>query len=150
MPGPSRTSLLNATNCLNYRLRRTTRLVSQYYDRALRPAGIRVGQFNLMIPVALRGALSITQLADLLGLERSALARSLRPLQRRGWLRVTVGADRRARIVRLTPSGRRLLRRVYPLWEQAQTGLAGALSRSRLQNLLTGLRAASLAVHPED
>ncbi|MGH7547034.1 MAG: hypothetical protein ACREMM_02510 [Gemmatimonadales bacterium] len=46
--------------------------MTQHYDQALKPAGVRAGQFNLMIPVALRGAYAITELADLLGMERSS------------------------------------------------------------------------------
>ncbi len=138
-----------ATLCLNYNLRRTSRLVNHYYDQALKPAGVRAGQFNLMIPLSLRGAFSVTELAELLGMERSALARNLKPLQRKGWLTVTVGADRRTRIVRLTREGERLLRKAYPLWEQAQTQLTAALTGSDLKGLLKGLRAASDAARTE-
>ena len=124
--------------------------MNHHYDQALTPAGVRAGQFNLMVPVALRGALSITGLAALLGMERSALARNLKPLERKGWLRVRVGADRRTRIVHLTREGERLLRRAYPLWEQAQRELTAALKGSVLQGLLKGLRAAARAARTED
>ncbi len=150
MADPSRKYFKKASACLNYKLRRTSRLVNQYYDRALKPAGIRTGQFNLMIPVALRGGSSITELAEVLGMERSALARNLRPLERKGWIMLSVGTDRRARIVHLTRKGEQLLLKVYPLWERAQTNLARALPRSDLHGLLKGLRAASNAVRPED
>jgi DNA-binding MarR family transcriptional regulator len=150
MKDRSSKQLKKETTCLNYKLRRTARLVTQYYDRALRPAGIRTGQFNLMIPVALRGALSVTELADILGMDRSALARNLKPLERKGWVSVSVGTDRRARIVRLTRNGQQLLRTVYPLWERAQTDLSRTFSRSVLRSLLTGLQAAATAVRAED
>jgi DNA-binding MarR family transcriptional regulator len=103
-----------------------------------------------MIPVALRGALSVTELADILGMDRSALARNLKPLERKGWVSVSVGTDRRARIVRLTRNGQQLLRTVYPLWERAQTDLSRTFSRSVLRSLLTGLQAAATAVRAED
>ena len=139
----SKVRLSEASTCLNYNLRRTSRLVNHYYDQAVKPAGVRAGQFNLMVPVALRGAFSITELAALLGMERSALARNLKPLERKGWLTVTVGADRRTRIVHLTGKGERLLRKAYPPWERAQTELAAALTGRDLRNLLKALRAAA-------
>jgi DNA-binding MarR family transcriptional regulator len=139
-----------ASTCLNYILRRTSRVVTHYYDRALSKAGVRSGQFNLMVPVALRGAFSITELAEVLGMERSALARNLKPLKQRGWITVTMGEDRRTRIIRLTRKGERLLLKAYPLWERAQTQLAAALTASDLRGLLKGLDAASKAVPTED
>lgn len=150
MRDSSRVRLSEAATCLNYNLRRTSRLVNRYYEQALKPAGLRAGQFNLMVPLGLRGALSITQLAELLGMERSALARNLRPLERKRWVTVTVGADRRTRLVRLTREGRWSLRTAYPFWEQAQRELTSALAGSVLRGLLKGLRAASNAARTED
>lgn len=150
MRTPPKAPLREATACLNYILRRTSRLVTQLYDQALKPAGVRSGQFNLMVPVALRGAYSISELADLLGMERSALARNLRPLVRRGWVTVTAGRDRRTRIVRLTRAGERRLIKAYPLWKRAQTTLTGALRRSELEDLVKGLRVASEAARSRE
>ncbi len=150
MRDSSKVRLSEAANCLNYNLRRTSRLVNRYYEQALKPAGLRAGQFNLLVPVGLRGALSITQLAEILGMERSALARNLKPLERKRWVTLTVGADRRTRLVRLTREGRWLLRTAYPFWEQAQRELASALTGSVLRALLKGLRAASNAARTED
>ena len=146
----SKVRLSGASACLNYNLRRTSRLVNHYYDQALKPAGVRAGQFNLMVPVALRGAFSITELAAHLGMERSALARNLKPLELKGWLTDTVGADRRTRNVHLIREGERLLLKAYLLWEQAQTELTAALTGPLLQGLLKGLDAVSSAARTED
>lgn len=150
MRDSSKVRLSKAATCLNYNLRRTSRLVNRYYEQALKPAGLRAGQFNLMVPVGLSGTLSITQLAELLGMERSALARNLKPLERKHWVTITVGGDRRTRLVRLTREGRRSLRTAYPFWEQAQRELTTALTGSVLRGLLEGLRAASNAARIED
>jgi DNA-binding MarR family transcriptional regulator len=150
MREPSKLRLSEASACLNYKLRRASRLVNHHYDQALKPAGVRAGQFNLMVPVALRGAFSITELAALLGMERSALARNLKPLEQKGWVTVTAGADRRTRLVHLTRAGERLLRRAYPLWQQAQRELTAALTGSLLRGLLRGLGAASHAARNEE
>jgi len=135
----SKIRLKKAAACLNFSLRRTSRLVNQYYDRALKPVGIGAGQFNLMVPLAGRGFYYITELAEFLGMERSALARTLKPLEQNGWVTVSVGTDRRTRIARLTHKGERLLLKAYPLWERAQAGLTAALTRPDYQSLLKGL-----------
>ena len=150
MRDSSKALLSAAVTCLNFNLRRTSRLVNRYYEQALKPAGLRAGQFNLMVPVGLRGALSITQLAELLGMERSALARNLKPLERKRWVTVTVGADRRTRLVRLTRQGESRLRTAYPFWEEAQRELTAALAGPVMRGLLDGLRAASDAARTED
>lgn len=143
MTQPLTKRLQSARMCLNFNLKRTSRLVNQHYDRVLRPTGLRASQFNLMVPVALCGAMSITELAELLGMERSALARNLKPVEREGWMTVSIAADRRARIVALTPQGARVLSRAFSFWKKAQTHFAAALSGSDMHRLMKGLRAAS-------
>ena len=150
MPHPAKVRLSAASTCLNYNLKRTSRLVNHYYDKALKAAGVRASQFNLMVPVALRGAFSITELAALVGMERSALARNLKPLERKGWLTVTVGADRRTRVVHLARAGERVVLKAFPLWEHAERELTAALRGPLLPGLLRGLRAASAAARTED
>src|SRR6516225_1728379 len=51
------------------------------YDDVLRPLGLRVTQFNLLAVLTQTGPIAITALADLMGMERSALARNLKPIQ---------------------------------------------------------------------
>ena len=110
-------------DCLNFQLRRTSRLLSRYYDDALRPLGLRGTQFNLLAVLAQTGPIAITVLADLVGMERSALARNLKPIERRKLVTVTPGKDKRTRTVTLAPLGRRKLEEALPEWDQAQTQL---------------------------
>ena len=109
--------------CLNFQLRRTSRLLGRYYDDALRPLGLRITQFNLLAVLAQAGPIAITALAELVGMERSALARNLKPIARRKLVTVTPGKDKRTRTVTLAPAGRRKLEEALPEWDQAQTQL---------------------------
>ena len=116
-------SIEKTQGCLNFQLRRTSRLLGRYYDDVLRHLELRVTQFNLLAVLAQTGPIAITALADLMAMERSALARNLKPIERRKLVTVTPGKDKRTRTVKLTPAGRRKLAEALPKWDQAQTRL---------------------------
>jgi DNA-binding MarR family transcriptional regulator len=122
--------------CLNFQLRKTTRQVSRYYDDALRPLGLRITQFNILAVLAQRGPISVTVLARILGLERSALARNLKPIARGGLVSVAHGDDRRSRLAKLTPAGRRRLHRALPRWNRTQDKLVADLGADQAKALL--------------
>jgi DNA-binding MarR family transcriptional regulator len=109
-----------ADGCACKQLRRSARAVTQLYDEALRPSGLRITQFTLLVGVAIGEPVPITRLADALSLDRTTLARDLRPLTDRGLVEIRTGDDRRTRVVRLTGQGRDALGRAYPLWRSAQ------------------------------
>jgi DNA-binding MarR family transcriptional regulator len=112
-----------AADCACKNLRRTARAVTQRYDDALSPSGLRITQFTLLVGVAISEPVPITRLADALDLDRTTLARDLGPLTKRGLVEVSAGEDRRTRVVRLTRQGREAIARAYPLWRQAQARL---------------------------
>jgi DNA-binding MarR family transcriptional regulator len=116
-----------ASTCLNFRIRRTARLVSRYYDDVVRPTGLNIAEFNLLVALAISGEIAVTRFAEFMAMERSALARNLRALERKGLLRIETGQDRRTRFPALTARGRHKLQEALPVWEKAQSALVGAL-----------------------
>jgi len=134
-----------AADCACKSLRRTARAVTQLYDETLRPSGLRVTQFTLLVAVALSEPVPITRLADALALDRTTLARDLRPLNERGLVEVAAGDDRRMRVVRLTRQGRDAIARAYPLWEQAQARMVERSPWPALAGDLQEVAAAALA-----
>jgi DNA-binding MarR family transcriptional regulator len=109
-----------ADGCACKNLRRSARAVTRLYDEILRPSGLRITQFTLLVAVAIGEAVPITRLADALSLDRTTLGRDLKPLTDRGLVEIRAGDDRRTRVVRLTGQGRDALGRAYPLWQSAQ------------------------------
>src|SRR2546427_12967726 len=89
---------LPALPCACASLRRASRAVTQLYEQALRPSGIRITQFTLLQFLALAGR-PITQgtLGQLLALDSTTLSRTLKPLESAGWIRSTAGPDGRER-----------------------------------------------------
>jgi DNA-binding MarR family transcriptional regulator len=139
-PTPRREELAEvAAGCACRNLRRTARAVTQLYDETLRPSGLRITQFTLLVAVAIGEPVPITRLADALDLDRTTLARDLKPLTDRGLLETTTGEDRRTRMVRLTRQGREAIARAYPLWQQAQARIVERSGADRWQAVAGGL-----------
>jgi DNA-binding MarR family transcriptional regulator len=138
---PGRAELTDvAAGCACRNLRRAARAVTQVYDDTLRPSGLRITQFTLLVAVALGEPAPITRLADALDLDRTTLARDLKPLTGRGLLEIAAGTDRRTRMVRLTRQGREAIARAYPLWQQAQARIVQGPGADHWQAVTRGLR----------
>lgn len=128
-------------SCACYNLRRATRLVTQLYDEALRPAGIRGTQFTLLAATAAMGSAPVQRLAEAIVMDRTTLTRNLAPLERDGLVSIRSGDDHRVREVSLTAKGRRILERAYPLWERVQAVLRDRVGDVRVEQLVSDLQA---------
>jgi len=122
------------SSCMGTRVRRTARVVGNYYDMHLKSAGLKGTQFTLLNAIFLNPSITITQLADLLLLNRTTLNRNLKPLERQGLIRTKPGEDQRTRILQLTQEGRSILQQALPLWLEAQSGVVETLGM-RIQRL---------------
>jgi DNA-binding MarR family transcriptional regulator len=109
-------------------LRKATRRVSQLYDSALEPCGLRTTQRSILIHVARAGAPpALGELAGMLVMDRGALTHTLKPLERDGLVEIRIDPDdRRNRLVALTAAGRKRLEQSQQLWQKAQDGFEAA------------------------
>ena len=129
----SRRKKQSVCHCIN--LRRAATAVTDYYDRILKPAGLTINQYSLLINIARNQPLSVSALSAAVGLERTTLTRSLQPLFRAGLIIDQAQAGSRERQLHLSPHGSRLLKSAAPLWEQAQAGIETALGAGGLKKL---------------
>ncbi len=109
-----------AKSCIAVRLRLLNRVVTNLYDDALRPLGLKVSQLNILIVTAKLGLARPAQVCDILQLDASTLSRNIKPLQAHGWLEVVPDEDARTQPFRLTPQGKKLIEKSVPAWEEAQ------------------------------
>ena len=117
-----------AGNCACFKSRQAARLITRAYDEALKPTGLKTTQFSLLTAVVYaQGALTLTDLAEHLGMDRTTLSRNLRPLERRGLITISAEGYRRSRHVDITPAGERLLAEAVPLWRRAQQQLKSSI-----------------------
>lgn len=122
--------------CACANLRRADRVVTQFYDAALRRSGLRITQFTLLQALTLAPGISQKQLAELLEIDSTTLTRTLAPQRRKGWLHAETGTDRRELRLSLTAAGKREYNRVLPYWQAAQKGLQQALGKKNWNRLI--------------
>ncbi|WP_309737813.1 MULTISPECIES: MarR family winged helix-turn-helix transcriptional regulator [unclassified Chamaesiphon] len=106
--------------CMGMHVRRASRIITQVYDAALRPVGLVLSQFTLLVCISMMESAPITHLAQELYTDQTTLTRNLKPLKQRGLVAIDPGEDRRVKLVSLTVEGRSILAQALPLWEQAQ------------------------------
>lgn len=108
-------------SCSCSALRQAARHVTKLYDEALAPIGLGVNQYAILSKLERFGPNTICELAALLVMDRSTLGHLLRPLEKRGLLRLDAPeADRRSRVIALTPDGIALVASAGPLWAKAE------------------------------
>ena len=128
--------ITDPTNCTCFGLRKAARAVTQMYDQALKPSGLRATQLSLLIAAERAGPRGIGELAELMVMDRTTLTRNLKPLLDKGLLENVEDADRRRRPIGITPAGREAMAQALPYWREAQSRMAGSLGHSRWWRLL--------------
>jgi DNA-binding MarR family transcriptional regulator len=111
----------NRCNCVA--LRKASRRISQFYDSALAPCGLKSTQFAMLTEIGRRtdAPPTIRELADVMVMDQSTIGQNLRPLEREGLIALVQDeADRRSRLIKLTKAGRARFAAAFPLWSAAQ------------------------------
>jgi len=132
--------------CTCANLRKVTRAVTQAFDEALRPAGLRSTQFTLLAVLSAKGDAPLTRVAETLGMDRTTLTRNLKPLVQRGLISLEQGDDQRVRNVSLTDDGSQAFEDALPHWQLAQKRISGNLGHERWSGFLNDMSAAISAV----
>lgn len=104
--------------CINFR--RIANTITELYDRALKPLGVSVNQYSLLVNTSRMEGCGTGELAQRVKLEKSTLVRTLRPLLRDGLIVDKSSDARRRRRLYLTPTGEEVLKNAFPLWSKAQ------------------------------
>jgi DNA-binding MarR family transcriptional regulator len=121
--------------CLCANFRRTVRALTQLYEQALRPLGLRGTQFTVLQALSLAGEVSQGQLGEILALDSTTLTRTLAIMGRRGWIARRRGEDGREWRLTLSKAGRKEFERVSPTWERVQERLHKQLGDQRWKEL---------------
>ncbi len=127
--------------CVGGNIRRTDRVITQFYDEILAPSGLSAPQFGLLAILAQVAPITIHRLAEHMDIDRTTLTRNLKLLIKQNLVGSEEGEDRRMRRMLLTQEGEQALRRAWPLWQEAQARIECGLGRQRFDALLTELSA---------
>ena len=130
--------------CLCLHVQRAARALARRFDDALRPLELTNGQFSLLMSLNRPEPPGMAPVASLLAMDRTTLTAALKPLQRRGLIKVTADPkDRRGRLMTLTAKGRNVLVRAVPIWERTHTEVEASLQDGDPERLRKDLRALS-------
>lgn len=119
-------SRIIAMSCAGFNLRRAARAVTQHFDHALAPSGLRTTQFTLLAALALCGPVTTNELARILVMDRTTLTRNVRILREAGWVETGPGRGGRELRFELSAAGRETLAAAIPIWRDAQGGIEEA------------------------
>ncbi len=122
--------------CMCAGLRRASRALTQHYEDALRPTGLRSSQFTILQVLTLAGDVTQGQLAEMLAMDSTTLTRTLAIMSRRGWVKKRRGADRREWRIGISSEGKALFKRALPRWERVQTQLHKQLGSTQWEQLM--------------
>ena len=106
-------------NCLCLHVQRAARGLARRFDDVFRPLDLTHGQFSLLMSLNRPEPPTIGSVAALLAMDRTTLTAALKPLERRGLVKVSTDReDKRSRRLTITAPGRALLAKAFPLWRE--------------------------------
>jgi len=113
--------------------------VTKFYDDILASSGLKSTQLTMLGAISISGPTRMSELADMLALDKTTLTRNLKLLEADGLIEVAAGDDRRVRIVALTQAGTDALALALPFWREAQRRVVEHLGEARWRGLFDDL-----------
>jgi DNA-binding MarR family transcriptional regulator len=141
---PLATTHLVRDACLCLHVQRAARALARRFDEVLRPLALTQGQFSLLTSLNRPEPPSIGSVAALLAMDRTTLTANLKPLERRGLVKVSIDKeDSRSRRLIITSAGSDLMSRSFPLWKRAHADAERLIAGMSPDDLRGALRAMS-------
>ena len=141
---PYETTLLVRDRCLCLHVQRAARALARRFDEELRPFELNNGQFSLLMSLNRPEPPTMGPVASLLAMDRTTLTAALKPLERRGLVKIQPDPnDRRSRVLILTEKGRTLLARAIPVWQRTHEEIENLVPSIDWATLRNNLRSIS-------
>ncbi len=125
--------------CPAFNIRAASRVITQLFDDILKPSGLQITQFAVLVGVYTLDSPKISQLARGLVMDRTTLTRNLKPLEKQGLIKITSGDDKRTHTVDITTKGKLALKKTLPFWAKARATVAEEFGQKHLDGLLKDL-----------
>ena len=126
-------------NCLTFNLQRATRSLMRGFEAAAKDSGLTTPQFTTLSLIDGFRDMTVTQIAEQMGTDRTTLTRNLAVMARKGWIDEVEAEDARLHVWQLTDSGRATLAAALPIWRHYQAGLVDRIGAQGAQSLLATL-----------
>ncbi len=130
-----------ARECFVGAARKASRRLTQFYDDALAPCGLKSTQYSIFSELTrFASPPTLAELASALVSDRSAVGHNLRPLIRDGYLALEPGReDRRERRIVLTSEGQLKYREARAMWQAAQNEFLEIYGKDHSESLRAAL-----------
>lgn len=123
-------------NCLTFHAQRIARSMGRQMELALQPVGLTNQQFTTLTILRQAKIMATSELAEIMGVERTTMTRNIEQMRRKGWLEPTQAEDRRVKAFQLTKTGTDLQAEAYPLWQAQQTKFLDELGTQTATDLI--------------
>ncbi len=140
------TRIMDMDTCICTGLRLAAFDITEIYDSYLEPSGLKITMFRILRRLSFAEQASITELAVIVGVDRSTLGRNLRVLERMNLVAFEDAEDARSKAIVLTALGRTTLAKATPLWVKAQTIMHSVLGKE-LKSVFAAMTKIKHAAH---
>ena len=115
---------------LGFRLSLVSRMIERVFEERLTALAITRAMWTVLLAAEQEGCLKPSEIADFVGIDRTAVSRLLRSLEQKGLVRRSGGAqDGRAREVSVTAAGKKVLAAATQAAHETAHWYGGKLSR---------------------
>jgi len=109
------------------------RSVTRLYSEELRPAGLEVTQYGVLMMLKTLGPTPLGALGECLAVDKTTISRNVKVLERHRWVTTERGEDARERVVSITDMGTAALDKARPFWDRAQKRMRAALASGEFE-----------------
>lgn len=120
------------TSCYCINSRRLSNLITNKYDKHLQEINLTVNQYSLLVNINQLEICSVSDLAVYVGLERTTLVRTLKPLFDKKLIEDISEINQRNRQIKITQKGKEVLEKGKPLWKQAQKEIEDKIGKDNI------------------
>jgi DNA-binding MarR family transcriptional regulator len=125
-----------AEECLGYRVRLLNRVITNIYDRAMQPLGLKANQANILTMLSYIGHASSADISRVLVMEKSTVSRTVDRMKKNGWINVEGHGNGPSQTITVTAQGRKLMAAAYEQWKKAQKQAAELLGEEGVAAIL--------------
>ncbi|WNB90917.1 MarR family winged helix-turn-helix transcriptional regulator [Bacillus sp. NEB1478] len=123
--------------CVCSNLRKTSRVVTQLYDKLLQPTGLKITQYSMLVNIKRNKDISISKLGEVMLLDQTTVTRNVNILRNNGYVNIIKDhQDSRTKIITLTDLGIEKLKEATYIWSQIQERIVNDIGKETYKNFL--------------
>jgi len=125
-------------SCVANNFRKTYRQILKYYDDIISESGLHGTQFPVMLAISRSQPVSVSNLAKIMDVDRTTISRSIKLLEKEGFIFFSHSSDSRVKNIALTAEGLKAFEHAVPLWQKAQNSILEKIGEDEWGNMLRG------------